>query len=139
MNTGNSVQEADERRVTTAYELSDPALSDPVMADAVISDAGRSGSVISDAGISDAGISDAGRSDAGRSDAGLSDLDGGLPGRETDAEATDKAAATGTGTQSPSRGRSTRTPPSFQHVRDIQELIDKLDAVTRQLRAPGHS
>jgi hypothetical protein len=124
MNTGNSVQEADERRVTTAYELSDPALCDPVMADAVISDAGRSGSVISD---------------AGRSDAGLSDLDGGLPGRETDAEATDEAAATGTGTQSPSRGRSTRTPPSFQHVRDIQELIDKLDAVTRQLRAPGHS
>jgi hypothetical protein len=29
--------------------------------------------------------------------------------------------------------------PSFQHVEDIQELIDKLAAVTRQLRQPGHS
>lgn len=32
-----------------------------------------------------------------------------------------------------------RTRPSFQHVRDIQELIDKLAAVTKQLREPGHS
>ena len=29
--------------------------------------------------------------------------------------------------------------PSFQHVQDIQELIDKLAAVTKQLRHPGHS
>jgi hypothetical protein len=32
-----------------------------------------------------------------------------------------------------------RTVPSFQHVQDIQELIDKLAAVTKQLRHPGHS
>lgn len=32
-----------------------------------------------------------------------------------------------------------RTRPSFQHVQDIQELIDKLAAVTKQLRHPGHS
>ncbi|HEY1627730.1 MAG TPA: hypothetical protein VGG16_28470 [Streptosporangiaceae bacterium] len=29
--------------------------------------------------------------------------------------------------------------PSFHHVQDIQELVDKLDAVTKQLRHPGHS
>jgi len=29
--------------------------------------------------------------------------------------------------------------PSFRHVQDIQELIDKLAAVTKQLRHPGHS
>ena len=27
----------------------------------------------------------------------------------------------------------------LQHVQDIQEIIDKLAAVTRQLRQPGHS
>jgi hypothetical protein len=32
-----------------------------------------------------------------------------------------------------------RTRPSFQHIQDIQELIDKLAAVTKQLRHPGHS
>ena len=32
-----------------------------------------------------------------------------------------------------------RTRPSFQHVQDIQELIDQLAAVTNQLRHPGHS
>jgi hypothetical protein len=32
-----------------------------------------------------------------------------------------------------------RTRPSFQHVRDIQELVDKLAAVNKQLRQPGHS
>jgi hypothetical protein len=32
-----------------------------------------------------------------------------------------------------------RTRPSFQHIQDIQELIDKLAAVTKQLRRPGHS
>jgi hypothetical protein len=34
---------------------------------------------------------------------------------------------------------SVQLRPSFQHVEDIQELIDKLAAVTRQLRQPGHS
>jgi hypothetical protein len=34
---------------------------------------------------------------------------------------------------------SARPRPSFQHVEDIQELIDKLAAVTKQLRQPGHS
>jgi hypothetical protein len=85
----------------------------------------------------------------------LSDLEGGLPGVEADAQATGETpaagtgtteagatgatGATGAGTQSEARGVPTRTPPSFQHVRDIQDLIDQLDAVTRQLRAPGHS
>jgi hypothetical protein len=32
-----------------------------------------------------------------------------------------------------------RTRPSFQHIQDIQELIDKLAAVTKQLRHPGQS
>jgi hypothetical protein len=34
---------------------------------------------------------------------------------------------------------ATRTRPPFQTVQDIQELIDKLAAVTRQLRDPGNS
>jgi hypothetical protein len=34
---------------------------------------------------------------------------------------------------------ATRNRPSFQPVQDIQELIDKLAAVTRQLRDPGNS
>jgi hypothetical protein len=29
--------------------------------------------------------------------------------------------------------------PQTQNIRDIQELIDKLAAVTKQLRYPGHS
>jgi hypothetical protein len=29
--------------------------------------------------------------------------------------------------------------PPLRHVQDIQEIIDKLAAVTRQLRHPGHS
>jgi hypothetical protein len=32
-----------------------------------------------------------------------------------------------------------RTRPSFHHVQDIQELIDKIAAVTKQLRHPGNS
>jgi hypothetical protein len=28
---------------------------------------------------------------------------------------------------------------SLQHVQDIQEIVDKLAAVTKQLRQPGHS
>jgi hypothetical protein len=32
-----------------------------------------------------------------------------------------------------------RARPTFQPVQDIQELIDKLAAVTKQLRHPGHS
>jgi hypothetical protein len=35
--------------------------------------------------------------------------------------------------------RAAQTPRSFQHIQDIQELIDKLAAVTDQLRHPGHS
>jgi hypothetical protein len=34
---------------------------------------------------------------------------------------------------------ATRSRPPFQPVQDIQELIDKLAAVTRQLRDPGNS
>ena len=34
--------------------------------------------------------------------------------------------------------RSQPRPP-FQHVQDIQEIIDKLAAVTKQLRSPGAS
>lgn len=33
--------------------------------------------------------------------------------------------------------QSPRPRPPFQHVQDIQELIDKLAAVTKQLRYPG--
>jgi hypothetical protein len=127
MNTGNSVQEADERRVVTAYELPDPGLSD----------SGLSDSRLSDPALADPVIGDVVGADAVMADAGLSDLGGGLPDLETAPEAADEAPATGAGSQG--RVRSTRTPPSFQHVRDIQELIDKLDAVTRQLRDPGHS
>jgi hypothetical protein len=32
-----------------------------------------------------------------------------------------------------------RARPTFQPVQDIQELIDKLAAVTKQLHQPGHS
>jgi hypothetical protein len=32
-----------------------------------------------------------------------------------------------------------QSPRSFRHIQDIQELIDKLAAVTDQLRHPGHS
>ncbi|HEX6524566.1 MAG TPA: hypothetical protein VF070_31865 [Streptosporangiaceae bacterium] len=34
--------------------------------------------------------------------------------------------------------RLSRPQPRFQHVQDIQEIVDKLAAVTRQLRHPGH-
>jgi hypothetical protein len=52
-------------------------------------------------------------------------------------------AATGhavTGNEVPDDEESTaRTRPSFHHVQDIQELIDKIAAVTKQLRHPGQS
>jgi hypothetical protein len=115
MNTGNSVREADERRVATAYALSDPALSDPAPSDTAL----------------------AGPALAGPALAGTchSDLEDSLPDLQTDPETADEAS----GTRGQTRGRFTRTPPSFRHVQDIQELIDKLDAVTQRLRHPRHS
>ena len=35
--------------------------------------------------------------------------------------------------------RQSRPRPRFQHVQDIQELVDQLAAVTRQLSHPGRS
>lgn len=43
------------------------------------------------------------------------------------------------GLQGQKSGQSSRVRPTLQHVQDIQELIEKLAAVTRQLRHPGHS
>ena len=36
-------------------------------------------------------------------------------------------------------GQRPRPRPSLQHIQDIQEIIDKLADVTRQLRHPGSS
>ena len=36
-------------------------------------------------------------------------------------------------------GQPSGTRAPLQHVQDIQEIIDKLAAVTKQLRHPGHS
>jgi hypothetical protein len=44
-----------------------------------------------------------------------------------------------TGQQAPILGKPARARPPFRQVQDIQELIDKLAAVTRQLRDPRHS
>lgn len=41
--------------------------------------------------------------------------------------------------RSTQEGQRSRLHPSPQHVQDIQEIIDKLAAVTRQLRHPGSS
>ncbi|MBV9447724.1 MAG: hypothetical protein JO345_17710 [Streptosporangiaceae bacterium] len=40
--------------------------------------------------------------------------------------------------QAATADRLSRPQPRFQHVQDIQELVDKLAAVTKQLRHPGH-
>lgn len=46
-----------------------------------------------------------------------------VPGQDADRSASD--------------GQSPRPRPPFQHVQDIQEIIDKLAAVTKQLHRPG--
>ncbi len=47
-----------------------------------------------------------------------------VPGQDADQSVTDD--------------RQSRSPTRFQHVQDIQELVDKLAAVTKQLRRSGH-
>ncbi len=51
-------------------------------------------------------------------------LAGTVPSQDADQSATDD--------------RLSRPQPRFQHVQDIQELVDKLAAVTKQLRHPSH-
>ena len=135
MNTGNSVQEADKRGTA----LSDLEGDLPgVETDARATD----GTPVAGTGTSGAGTPGTGTPGTGTPGAGIPGT--GATGMGTaGAGATGMSAtgmgATGAGTQSEACPGTTRTPPSFQHVRDIQDLIDKLDAVTRQLRAPGHS
>jgi hypothetical protein len=43
------------------------------------------------------------------------------------------------GQRDTSSGQPFGSRPRMQHLQDIQEIIDKLAAVTRQLRHPGNS
>jgi hypothetical protein len=60
-----------------------------------------------------------------------------LPGMESVEAMQEPASLALSGSDIPGGEKPARPP--FQHVKDIQELIDKLAAVTKQLHDPGHS